>query len=78
MRVVAFILLEKPADRRKLTELLDLWWIYHGKSHTRGEVEKGRLIATMKKLAAMGVIRADQLTKKNHHRLSGSLAKYRA
>lgn len=56
--------LEKPADRRKLTELLDLWWIYHGKSHTRGDVEKGRLIATMKKLAEMGVIRADQLTKK--------------
>lgn len=32
--------IEKPADRRKLTELLDLWWVYHGKTHPRGEVER--------------------------------------
>ncbi|AIK13741.1 phage integrase [Pectobacterium atrosepticum SCRI1043] len=55
---------EKPADRRKLTELLSLWWIYHGKSHDRGEIEKGRLNAIIVKLAEVGVIRADQLTKK--------------
>lgn len=28
--------IEKPADRRTLTELLGRWWIYHGKSHERG------------------------------------------
>lgn len=33
--------LEKPADRRTLTELLGRWWIYHGKSHERGDIERG-------------------------------------
>ncbi|MCP1104874.1 tyrosine-type recombinase/integrase [Serratia nevei] len=56
--------LEKPADRRKLTALLDLWWVFHGKSHNRGEIERGRLTAIMAILAEMGVVRADQLTKK--------------
>lgn len=55
---------EKPADRRKLTELLDLWWVYHGKIHPRGEVERGRLKTIVAKFASMGVYRADQLTKK--------------
>lgn len=55
---------EKPADRRKLTELLDLWWVYHGKTHPRGEVERGRLKTIVEKFATMGVFRADQLTKK--------------
>ncbi|CAI0968239.1 MULTISPECIES: tyrosine-type recombinase/integrase [Serratia] len=55
---------EKPADRRKLTALLDRWWVYHGKSHIRGEIEHGRLKAIIAKLAEMGVSRADQLTRK--------------
>ncbi|KNC95764.1 tyrosine-type recombinase/integrase [Trabulsiella odontotermitis] len=54
--------IEKPADRRKLTDLLELWWFYHGKSHVRGEIERGRLEAILIKLADMGVTRADQLT----------------
>lgn len=33
--------IEKPADRRTLTELLGRWWIYHGKSHERGDIERG-------------------------------------
>ncbi|QCQ71997.1 site-specific integrase [Citrobacter sp. TBCP-5362] len=57
--------IEKPADRRKLTELLELWWLYHGKSHARGEIEKGRLTAILQKFGEMGVHRADQLTKKS-------------
>ncbi|WP_413740809.1 tyrosine-type recombinase/integrase [Sodalis sp. RH18] len=56
--------LEKPADRRKLSELLELWWVYHGKSHPRGEIERGRLKAILVKFSDMGVNRADQLTKK--------------
>lgn len=56
--------IEKPADRRTLTELLALWWVYHGKSHNRGEIEKGWLTAILKKLGEMGVRRADQLTRK--------------
>lgn len=56
--------LEKPADRRKLTDLLALWWVYHGKSHEHGEVEHQRLSAIVSRLGAMGVLRADQLTKK--------------
>lgn len=57
--------LEKPADRRKLTDLLGLWWIYHGKSHSRGEIERSRLNTILAKFAQMGVTRADQLTKKS-------------
>ncbi|EEY5886618.1 TPA: tyrosine-type recombinase/integrase [Escherichia fergusonii] len=56
--------LEKPADRRTLTELLGRWWIYHGKSHERGDIERGRLTTIIAKFAEMGVSRADQLTKK--------------
>src|SRR5688572_4341183 len=56
--------LEKPADRRKLTDLLELWWLYHGKHHNRGLIEKGRLSAIMIKFAEIGVTRADQITKK--------------
>ena len=57
--------LEKPADRRTLTELLGRWWIYHGKSHERGDIERGRLTTIIAKFAEMGVSRADQLTKEN-------------
>ncbi|HAO0321290.1 TPA: tyrosine-type recombinase/integrase [Escherichia coli] len=56
--------IEKPADRRMLTELLGLWWVYHGKSHDRGDIERGRLTAILKKFAEMGIQRADQLTRK--------------
>lgn len=56
--------IEKPADRRKLIDLLDLWWLYHGKNHERGEIERGRLTSIIKRFEGMGVIRADQLTKK--------------
>ncbi|EOF8234706.1 tyrosine-type recombinase/integrase [Yersinia enterocolitica] len=56
--------LEKPADRRKLTELLDLWWIYHGKNHETGKKQKERLNAVIRDLGDLGVTRADQLTKK--------------
>ncbi|EMX8401566.1 tyrosine-type recombinase/integrase [Yersinia enterocolitica] len=56
--------LEKPADRRKLTELLESWWLYHGQSHVRGEKERERLTAIIKELNKQGVVRADQLTRK--------------
>ncbi len=56
--------IEKPADRRRLTDLLELWWLYHGKHHDRGLIEKGRLSAIMIKFAEIGVTRADQITKK--------------
>lgn len=56
--------LEKPADKRKLTDLLELWWVYHGKSHEYGETSKGRLNTIISKLAEVGVTRSDQLTKK--------------
>ncbi|MFA9210173.1 MAG: tyrosine-type recombinase/integrase [Yersinia sp. (in: enterobacteria)] len=57
--------LEKPADRRKLTELLGLWWVYHGQSHVRGKKERERLTAIIKNLSEQDVIRADQLTRKS-------------
>ncbi|CAI2470190.1 Tyrosine recombinase XerC [Serratia ficaria] len=56
--------LEKPADRRRLTELLGRWWIFHGQSHVRGEKERTRLANIIANLAEMGVTRADQLTRK--------------
>lgn len=54
--------LEKPADRRKLTEMLGVWWIQHGKHHVRGEKEKSRLTAIIKIMNEIGLQRADQLT----------------
>lgn len=57
--------IEKPADRRRITELLERWWIYHGKMHERGEVERGRLTTIAAKFEEMGVTRGDQLTKKS-------------
>ena len=56
--------LEKPADRRRLTELLQLWWMYHGKSHVRGEKEQERLTGIIRNFAGIGISRADQLTRK--------------
>jgi integrase len=56
--------LAKPADRRKLTDLLELWWAYHGKNHKYGTNEKVRLTTIIAKFGKMGVLRADQLTKK--------------
>ncbi|MNC23580.1 Tyrosine recombinase XerC [compost metagenome] len=57
--------LSKAADRRKLTELLDLWWLYFGRSHARGEKDKERLTTIIGYLAEMGITRADQLTTKS-------------
>lgn len=57
--------LEKPADRRTLLELLELWWLYHGKLHERGEIERGRLTTIINRFAEMKVFRADQLTQKS-------------
>lgn len=56
--------LEKPADRRRLTELLNTWWVYHGKHHVRGDIERGRLCSILNHLSNIGVVRADQLTQK--------------
>lgn len=57
--------IEKPADRRKMTEILDRWWIYYGKVHPHGEVDKGRLRTIIAKFAEMGITRADQLNRKS-------------
>ncbi|MDM3390890.1 tyrosine-type recombinase/integrase [Citrobacter sp. Cb013] len=57
--------IEKPADRRRITELLERWWIYHGKMHPRGDIERGRLTTIAAKFEEMGITRADQLTKKS-------------
>lgn len=56
--------IEKPPDRRRLTELLDRWWVLYGKYHERGEIEKNRLTAIIQNFGKIGVVRADQLTRK--------------
>lgn len=56
--------IEKPPDRRRLTELLDRWWALYGKHHDRGETEKTRLTAIIQNFGKTGVVRADQLTRK--------------
>ncbi len=35
--------LGKPADKRALTELIDLWWVYDGRNRKYGETYRGRL-----------------------------------
>ena len=56
--------IEKPPDRRRLTELLDSWWINYGKHHERGQTDRTRLNAIIKQFGVMGVSRVNQLTKK--------------
>ncbi|MFQ6250687.1 phage integrase [Yersinia enterocolitica] len=52
--------IEKPADRRLLIELIELWWKYHGQTLKAGKDDYQRL----KKLADdMKNPRADQVTK---------------
>ncbi|CNI54472.1 P2-like phage integrase [Yersinia pekkanenii] len=52
--------IEKPADRRLLTELIELWWKYHGQTLKAGKDDYQRL----NKLAEdMKNPRADQVTK---------------
>lgn len=31
---------DKPADRRLVSELISLWWSYHGKNHNYGDSYK--------------------------------------
>lgn len=56
--------LDKPTDRRRLTELLDLWWDYHGQNQEHGRQYYGHRKVIIRNLQEMGVTRADQLTKK--------------
>lgn len=56
--------IEKPVERRPLTDLLDLWWVYHGKNHPYGEIERVRIRAVMNDMKSINITRSDQLTRK--------------
>lgn len=56
---------DKPMERRLLTELLELWWVYHGKNHPYGRKGRVRIAAVLNDLKSINVIRSDQLTRKN-------------
>ena len=51
----------KRADRRTLTELLDLWWLFHGQSQDNGTIEQRHLKKTIK---ALDNITVNKLTKR--------------
>ncbi|EAQ7979823.1 site-specific integrase [Salmonella enterica] len=55
---------DKPPDRRALTELFDLWWKYHGSHHPHGEQDRVRIAAVLRDLKTINVTRVDQLTGK--------------
>lgn len=55
---------DRPAERRALTELLDLWWVYHGKNHPYGAMERVRITAVINDMKTLNIIRSDQLTRK--------------
>lgn len=59
---------DKPADRRLVSELISLWWSYHGKNHNYGDSYKKRLEKINRE---MGEPRVYELTR-------NFLMKYRA
>ncbi|MCH5756128.1 integrase [Salmonella enterica subsp. enterica serovar Enteritidis str. SHSE001] len=59
---------DKPADRRLLSDLIALWWSYHGKNHNYGDSYKKRLEKINRE---MGEPRVYELTR-------NFLMKYRA
>lgn len=50
---------EKPADRRPLTELIDLWWKHHGQTLKSGEADRKKLLRLAEDL---GHPRASQIS----------------
>lgn len=48
-------------DRRTLSELLDVWWKYHGQNHEHGQKEYNHLLKTIN---ALGDIPASRLNKR--------------
>ncbi|RDT63879.1 hypothetical protein DXF97_32060, partial [Klebsiella pneumoniae] len=51
----------KRADRRTLSELLDVWWKYYGQNHERGTKEFNHLLKT---IGDMGDIPVTRLSKR--------------
>lgn len=51
-------------ERRPLSDLLDLWWAYHGKNHPYGEIERVRIRAVINDMKSINITRSDQLTRK--------------
>lgn len=51
--------IEKPTDRRRLSELIELWWTHHGQTLTDGVSTKRKLVAIDK---LMGYPTANQIT----------------
>ncbi|TNL00384.1 integrase, partial [Kosakonia cowanii] len=56
---------DKPVERRSLAELLDLWWVYHGRNHPYGAKERVRITAVINDMKSLNITRSDQLTRKN-------------
>ncbi|CAI2487032.1 phage integrase [Serratia proteamaculans] len=53
--------IDKPADKRPLSELIELWWVYGGRNKKHGEIYRGKL---NKIYRDMGHPRAYMLTRK--------------
>lgn len=51
----------KRSDRRTLSQLVEIWWLYHGQNLKNGTIEKRHLIKT---ISAIGDITVNQLTKR--------------
>ncbi len=56
---------EKPVERKPLSDLLELWWLYHGKNHRYGGATRVRIEAVLRDMRDIGITRADHLTRKN-------------
>ncbi|CNB90884.1 integrase [Yersinia ruckeri] len=51
----------KRTDRRNLSQLVEVWWLYHGQNLKNGAIEKRHLIKT---ISAIGDKTVNQLTKR--------------
>ncbi|EGI3990134.1 TPA: tyrosine-type recombinase/integrase [Escherichia coli] len=56
---------EKPIERKALSDLLELWWAYHGKNHRYGAMTRVRIEAVLCDMRELGINRSDHLTRKN-------------
>ncbi|EJX6531671.1 tyrosine-type recombinase/integrase [Escherichia coli] len=56
---------EKPIERKALSDLLELWWVYHGKNYRYGAMNRVRIEAVLRDMQELGINRSDHLTRKN-------------
>lgn len=63
-------------DRRVLSELLDIWWLYHGQNLKNGTIEKRHLLKTIESIGDISITKLDKRVLMEHRskRLSAGIS----